>query len=709
MAKNQQNPQPLVVPTNQLHITLPNDYSKLLQAYSIWRYRLSPSQEHYRKFQANSSMFYPSFTNAYKNQIDRPFYFYTHDKPQASLYTLLPIGHTAKPWQYPFGNPNQVPAEDITAELVSPDELALQPPVLIKLMMALCFYEHSERERERRVCQSKFYLRVKGSATGKRLVAVEVKPQVDSEGDLHTLTVKVEANTFAKIDPTKVGTYASLGTYYELFASLGHTYLRQLRPSQVATFKGDVYKQAPTNGKRTTADWHHNGNKREPDKYRESRSYQVRHVQERLHDFLTTYGFGVDFGEESMLRLRSRATPLPLNLLPTIQVVDNRLNRADAPAAQYVEWLNDRRFESGKTAFALSFELVEAGQVNPEQPLLVLTDAGKDAFVVQNWQPGLLATAGYADPYQQLYAQLPDVVKQTLNVNLNEVTKFAVAEDYLRHDFPAPLPKPAATETDEAPIETDEARKQRTTATKHLKTLNIKADVCLTELWLKWVLAGKAPVSPAVSLPLLNTLSDDWAFLTDGILLYFNDGELAFADVEEPAGKRILKERFMPWQDLKQHFMARQPKYAHNKPSDEEKADKDIRQAHFVLVGREVFELERTETIAMPNWPVIRAIKAQNPEASAKRQEAIGVYAGGIWYQPEARRYIVGSTQSSNAAEARGHHLYQIHQYNGSESAALPTLLSLLTVTFVRRNQYTVWPYPFDLIRLYREVGEPVA
>lgn len=533
---------------------------------------------------------------------------------------------------------------------------------------------------------------------------MEVQPQVDSEGDQHTLTVKVEANTFAKIDQAKVGSYASLGTYYELFASLGHTYLRQLRPSQVAGFAGNVYKQPPANGKRTTADWHHNGSKTEPDKYRESRSYQVRHVQERLHEFLSAYGFGVRLAEEPMQRLRPRATPLPLNLLPTIQVVDNRLNRNDVPATDYLAWLNGHCFKSGKKEFALSFALVEASRVAIDQPLLVLTDASKAAFV-QERQPGLLAEAGYPDPYQVLYEQLPEAVKQTLNVNLNEVAKFTVAADYLRYDLPAPQAAPVAAETSDTPTETDEARKQRLAAKKQLKTLRIKADVCLTELWLKWVLAGKASAAPAACLPLLDTLSDDWAFLHNDTLLYFNEGELAFAHVDEPAGKQVLKQRFMPWQDLKRHFTARRPEYAHNKPGDDVKADKDIRKAHFVLVGREVFEVERTETIAMPNWPVIRAIKAQDPEASAKRQEAIGVYAGGIWYHPESRRYVVGGAQASSAAEARGHHFYQIHQYGGPETTHLPTLLSLLTVTFVRRNQFTVWPYPFNLVRLYREVA----
>jgi hypothetical protein len=700
--KRSPSPQQLLVFTNQLHIKLPTDYAKLLQAYSIWRYRLSPSQERYRRYQAKPGMFYPSFTNAYKDQIDRPFYYFSYDEPQASLYTLLPTGHSAKPWTYHFGNPSQVAAEEITAELVDPDEL--KPHVLLKLMLALCFYEHSDRERERRVSQSKFYLRVKGPASGKSLTAVEVKPQVDSAGDLHTLTVKVEANTFLKIDSAKVGN-TSLGTYYEQFTSLGHTYLRQLRPSHVATFAGAVYAKKTFDGKRTTAVWHHNGNKAEPDKYRESRSYQVRHVQERLHEFLGTHGFEVQLAEEPMQRLKRRATPLPMNLLPVIQVVDNRLKRTEVPVDKYVDWLNGRSFKSGKEAFSPTFKLVaEASQVNPGQPLLVLTDASRDAFV-QDRQPGLLATAGYADPYPVLYEQLPGAVKQTLNVNPNEVAKFAVAESYLSYDLPALQQAPVPSEADDVPTEAEDARKQRLLAKKQLKTLGLKADVCLTELWLKWVLAGRTSAAPATSLPLLDTLSDDWAFLTDDTLLYFNQGELAFAYLDEPAGKRVLKERFMPWQDLKQHFMARRPKYIHNKPDDADDADKDIRKAHFVLVGREVFELERTETIAMPNWPAIRAIRAQDAAASAKSKEAVGVYAGGIWYHEAARRYVVGGVDSTKMAEARGHHFYQIHQYGDTATSCLPTLLSLLSVTFVRNNQFTVWPYPFDLIRLHREVG----
>ena len=695
------------VPTNQLHIELPESWDALAQKYSVWRYQLSASQDAYRRHAAGPN-FYASFTNAYKEQIDRPFYYYTFEKPQATLYALLPAGHTAQPWQYHFGKPQDVEVAEITGEPVTWDEL--QPHVVLKLMLALCFFENGPRlngnpERERRVCQSKFYLRVKDTFSGKRLIAVNVDPRVESVGDQHTLRLEVEANTFAKADPARVGSYAALGTFYELFASRGHNYLRQLRPGQVATFAGDMYRQADANGKRTHADWHHNGSKKNPYQYQESRSYQVQHVQERLGDFLRQYGFGVAPAEEAMRFLAPRPSPLPLQRLPVVQVVDNRLNRDTVPVAAYLTWLNGHVFKSDTSEYLLKFDLVAADKITSERPVLALTDADKKAFVTDR-QAGLLALAGHQDPYRVLYDQLGSTVKQTLNVNLHEVEKFVSPADYLNYA----LPMPAAAPASEAGPETDEAAKARRKAVKTLANLNLKVDVCLSELWLKWVIAGKSAAPPADCLPLLNTLTDEWAFLTDNTLLYFEKGQFRFADMAPPAGKQFLKTRFVDWKQLKRQFMDRQAKYADKLDSDL-KAEEAFRKAHFVLVGQQAFELERTEAIAMPNWPAIRAIKERDPAASAKKQEALGVYAGGIWYNQAAQRYVVGGTGSSKEASATGHHIYQIHSYPEATEAPqhLVTLLSLLTVTFVRNKQFTVWPYPFDLLRLHRDVVMPTA
>lgn len=667
---------------------------------------MSDSQNHYRLNHKRKDIFYSTFTNAYKNQIDQPFCYFTFDERapgvyRPALYTLLPAGHAAKDWAYTFGDSAEKSPEKITGEPVDPSEL--KPAVLLKLMLALSFYE-SGREKERRVCQSQFYLRIKSNTTGKRVIAAEIDPKVETSGEIHTLTIKVKANKFARIDTAKVGR-PELGTYYELFTSRGHGYLRQLRPDQVANFSGEVYKKVTDHDENTVTDWHHNGSKTDPNKYKESRSRQVYHVQERLSDFLQRFGFEVQPATELMQRLWPEKSALPLARLPVIQVFDNRLNQTEIPAATYLTWLNTYGFGTKKPGYTLPFELVkQVKELTVTRPLLVLTDASKEAFIKKDRQLGMLVQHDYQDPYRKLYEseEVLRVVKQTLNVNLNEVEKFTQPVDYLHYDFPAPS-LPVASE--EAAEENTEMKKARLRATKLFRNLNLKLEVCLSELWLKWVVAGKATENPGSTLPLLTTLSDEWGFLHRDTLLYFEQGQLCFAD--KLACRQVLKERFTPWSEIKTHFMARQLKYATASP-DDRRAEEELRQSHFVLVGREVFELEHTDAIAMPNWAFINSLRRHDPYVSigAKTFDALGVYAAGIWYTEATMRYVVGGAQSSDAAEARGHHVYQIHQYRSIEAAVplVPTILSLLAVTFVRNNQYTVWPYPFDLIRLRQDV-----
>ncbi|AMR26433.1 hypothetical protein A0257_04490 [Hymenobacter psoromatis] len=703
--------------TNQLHIGLPADWSALLRKYSIWCYRLSETQNRFRRFA--DARFYSRFTNDYKNKFDQPFYFFTFDEPCAALYTLLPADEVPRPWLYSFGKPQEVQPEEIIAESISPDEL--KPHVLLKLMLALCFYENGSNDKDRRVCQSKFYLRVKGQPSGKFLTAVEIQPVVEEQPGTYTLTLKVEANTFERIEPAQASNSAHLGAFFELFESQGHTYLRQLRPSQVATFTRELYQQRTFPGKHTQADWHHNGSLKHPQQYQESRSYQVRHVQERLSSFLGRYGFRVALAEETMQRQKPSPETLPLHRLPVVQVVDNRLNPTAVPIDDYLTWLNGHQFRQGKTAHALAFELVAAAKVDAARPVLALLDADRPAFETTDRQLALLALAGYQDPYRILYQNLPAVVKQSLNVNPNEVEEYTVAADFLAYASPIsppaqpPVADEAVTEptimepvaTEPAPPESEAEKKARLHLARQVrqaKTLAIKLDVCLSELWLKWVIAGKAAAADgSPSLPLLADLPADWGFITNNWLLYFEQGDLQFADLDTLEGKQLLKARFAPWSEIRQRFLSRQPKYASLEPTDD-KAKSALRKAHFVLVGRTTLEIEQTEAIALPNWPVIKLIKAAEPGASAKSLAALGVYAGGVWATPQGHRYLVSGASSSQLAEPRGHHLYQIHPYGPVSAAQLATLRALLTVTFVRHKQFTVWPYPFDLLRLHQEM-----
>lgn len=673
----------LHVLTNQLYIEFPDQWARLLEGHSIWRYRLSEPQDRYRRFADRN--FYGRFTNAYKNQFDHPFYYFTFDEPQAALYSLLPNGHQPRPWLYRFGNGTLVQPEEIVGEIISADEA--QPHVLLKLMMALCFYQASSNDRDRRVCQSKFYMRVKGKSGDKFFTAIEIKPSVTDYDKGYLMTLTVEACTFAKVRSVDDRTHIETNSYYELFDSRGQTYLRQIRPELVANFAGDLYKPFSIRGKKAKAVWH-----TDRANYKESRSYLVRHVQERLMAFMTDYGFRVVVAEETMYRQPTLNVPLPLQRLGHIQVYDNRLNTAHVPIATYLSWLNEYQFPTGGGLVALPFELVDIESLNVDQPLLVLQDASAVAFSREDpANIGLLAAQGIEDPYQILYKQLPQVVKQTLNVNLNQVEDFAVAADYLRYPFTTSALRPKTNAFKEASLEEQVAAKQALPLGRNL-------EVCLSELWLKWVITGKVTCSSSMScLPYLSQLGDEWGFMTDNTLLFFDNGAVQFADLNMPEGKKVLKDRFTAYSELRKWYMAR-TRY------NEQRTDTNLPKATFVLVGSAVLELDCTPVIAMPNWPVIKAIKAEDAAKSARGRDAIGVYAGGIWYSEESNRYLVSGTESSPGTEERGHHIYQIHQLGQAGQGNLYTLRSLLTVTFVRKNRFTVLPYPFDLIRLHLEL-----
>lgn len=669
------------VPTNQLYIEFPDDWSALLANYTFWRYRLSDSQG-YHASKVAPRYFYERFTNAYKKEFDQPFYYFTYDKPQATLYTLLPNGHKPESWRFPFGKDEQ----EIVGERIAPDEVL--PHVMLKLMMALCFFEASLKEQQQRVCQSKFFIRVKGGSTSKLITAIEFRPSVVDLQDGHLMTFTVKAGWFAKAMSIQERSFTETGTYYELFVSQGQPYLRQIRPDSVADYKGDLYQPRTIRGHNPQANWHSDGAA-----FKESRSFLVRHVQERFSQFLASYGFRVSMVEETMVKQKTQEVALPLHRLPAVQVFDNRINRATVPLAQYLTWLNSYKFKTTDGQVPLTFEAVERSRISSDKPLLVLLDTEADAFKSdEEGNPGLLTVQDIQDPYKQLYKEIPDVSKQSFNVNLNKVADYTQADDYLTYGLPVEV---TLANAETAGIDENDSITRDDVA--ELKDLTRNLEVCLSELWLKWVVAGRVDCTASANcLPYSSQLTDAWGFMTDDLLLYFENQTIQFADLTTLEGKRMLKERFTGQGEIRRKYMER-TQYS------EERTNTNFPKSHFVLTDDQVFEVEGTDTMAMPNWPVVRRIKADDPKKSARTREAINVYAGGIWYNSLTQRYIVGGVDSMKGPVKRGHHIYQIHTYNHPIAEQFSTLMSLLTVTFVRKNQYTVWPYPFDLIRLHRE------
>ena len=77
----------------------------------------------------------------------------------------------------------------------------------------------------------------------------------------------------------------------------------------------------------------------------------------------------------------------------------------------------------------------------------------------------------------------------------------------------------------------------------------------------------------------------------------------------------------------------------------------------------------------------------------------------GVWYEPTENIYTVGSSTSPKFGQMpRANLIRKFHSYQDDNKFIMNDFFETLTVGFVRNKQYTVYPFPFDLIRLYNEI-----
>ncbi|MEO0565740.1 MAG: hypothetical protein AAF125_26770, partial [Chloroflexota bacterium] len=63
------------------------------------------------------------------------------------------------------------------------------------------------------------------------------------------------------------------------------------------------------------------------------------------------------------------------------------------------------------------------------------------------------------------------------------------------------------------------------------------------------------------------------------------------------------------------------------------------------------------------------------------------------------QRYVVGANSPMNFTQHQAHRVRQFLAYQGNFS--IDPMLAAMSVTFIRHNQYTVYPYYFHLIDVY--------
>jgi hypothetical protein len=71
----------------------------------------------------------------------------------------------------------------------------------------------------------------------------------------------------------------------------------------------------------------------------------------------------------------------------------------------------------------------------------------------------------------------------------------------------------------------------------------------------------------------------------------------------------------------------------------------------------------------------------------------------GVWFDESKNQYFVGSKDSYNSNQVKGHRIRRIEILRGSFDKDY--FFPLLNVDFVKHKNYTVLPYPFNLIKMY--------
>lgn len=99
------------------------------------------------------------------------------------------------------------------------------------------------------------------------------------------------------------------------------------------------------------------------------------------------------------------------------------------------------------------------------------------------------------------------------------------------------------------------------------------------------------------------------------------------------------------------------------------------------------------------------------PLESVREDHLFPVYKG-IWYAPDTNHYVAGVKDPNTEEQERGHTLRRIVVHQGErepdklQAQLAQAFFPLLEVNFVRYRNYTVIPFPLNLIAIWRRVNE---
>ncbi len=673
------------------------DYSQLENKYKLVRYQIPDSFKTMLKIKKNAYFFLHS---EYKEHFENPYYFYSYDRynqkedSEFALYALFEKNEIIKPLQFSFLN-NEV----ANYQIINFDDKQLSTHILLKVLLANFFYNNSEKNR--RICQSKFY--IVGENLEKYKMKICVKLEISSfrnYNKIEEFNIIPRAVNFIKIAQENIKeTDPKYNPYFESnIIKGGLEYIRQLKPSEVKNFNGEIWKIKSSNTKnRANLDWHTDTE----GKQKNTRGYVTYQFQKKYVEYLQNL-----LGENAVKRKKitnaikfkpkikktsipgTSETGLPIRMLETIYVYDNRLKNPNKDETfskislnKYIGLFNEFSKENKLNVDFKSIMLNELSNLNFNKPVLILQDVTGTEFLSdeEESEQSNKFLAEFNDPYKEFYKKYTHFPKQSFNVN--PITPFNrngkpryKADNYLEY-FDYDIFDYKSTKSDRE-----------------------KIAVSLNELLLKNIIINRIPIlnynKPANQIPWISAQKGrKYIFMNSYTLLYIEDNIIKFADLTKKEGKQkrkeLLEKKGIDWYSVvdkfeEKHFL---------KDKDEEKKETKWKNARFIFSDNLVIEIEEPEERILFNF-----------EKGNKRNKETKAGMEKIHYSKEDTWYTVGSSTSLNMKIPRANLLRNFYIFQDNGNFDIEHLLETLSVTFVRNKQYTVYPFPFDLIRLYNEI-----
>jgi hypothetical protein len=690
---------------------------------------------------------YPKLHNTYKEQLELPYFFYTHAKPKASIFIL--VDKSKKPEKSISLTFDFLKGEKVIAQEKNIIGLCTQSNlhILAKLFLSDYFYNHKKTYR---ICQGKFYIH---SRVDKKWATVlEISGLKHIEGT-EEFCFDQKATFMVQIEKNKENTqYVSSNVYCELVD--GEIYYRQLKTSHANKLLSDtkstqniwkVVTGSPTN--KPSIKWFE-----DYENITRCKSTLLQEFQNRLLKH-----FNKCLGETGVAKQQNHKmikldaikqttiqgygeTGLNINLLGKVGLLDLRFKEIEKPNQipfqQYVDFFNKHyQYSTLKSDFGF-VEIKREDLATNKMPILVLQDVEKRLFEPEEkdkegtitQKAGFLFEAGYSDdPKLMLYNEFADRIPlQTMNVNTNEVNEhlldtyfdYEMLGDCLKHlgksykeigenlekaeEKIKEAYKQEKEKFGEVSEETKNLRKQNEKLKKHFSLVTNKINVCLNELLLKHYIVNKLPIkgnvnNPYLYLPCISQIPNlvNYAYMYRNTFMYVdNQYILQFLNLDSPSKKQKRNEFLQNWGIDWFEFEKQFAKRNYTQGNEEKTLDK-LKKTHFVFAKNLVLAVEDTEE---------RVLHIYDPKkkGQSQRKQEQKTALEGIFYSKEKQIYTVGYTSLNQTADDSVK-IRRLYYYQRPDNFKINDLLQTLSVQFVRNKQYTVYPYFFDLLNLYRE------